>query len=101
MILKRIGILSLVKMSSIVYACMGLLFGAVLTIVSLIGGALGMASGNDPAAGFFGLLFGVGAIIILPIFYGVLGAIAGAFGGAVYNLVAGVAGGVELELVEK
>lgn len=34
------------------------------------------------------------------LFFGV-GAITGAFGGAIYNLVASVAGGVELELVEK
>jgi hypothetical protein len=101
MILRRVGIFSLVKMSGILYACMGLIFGAILTIFSLVGGALGMASGNDPAAGFLGLLFGVGAIIILPIFYGVLGAVAGAIGGAIYNLVAGIAGGIELELVEK
>jgi hypothetical protein len=83
------------------YACMGLVIGAIFTIVSLIGGALGMASGNDLAAGFVGLLFGVGAIIILPIFYGVIGVITGAIGGLIYNFVAGVAGGIELELVEK
>jgi hypothetical protein len=101
LILKRIGIISLAKMSGILYACMGLIFGAILTIASLIGGAVGVASGIDPAAGFFGLIFGVGAILILPIFYGVMGAIVGAIGGAIYNLVASVAGGVELELVEK
>lgn len=101
MILKRVGILSLCKMLGALYACMGLIIGAIFTIVGLIGGAVGLVSGNEPAAGFIGLLFGVGGIIILPIMYGMIGVITGALGGIIYNFVAGVAGGIELELVEK
>jgi len=43
------------------------------------------------------MMFGVGAIIFLPIFYGVLGLVAGAIGAALYNLFAGMLGGIELE----
>lgn len=44
------------------------------------------------------MLFGVGAIIFLPIMYGIMGFIGGAIMAFVYNVVAGIAGGVELEL---
>jgi hypothetical protein len=41
---------------------------------------------------------GVGAVVILPILYGVLGAIFGALTAAFYNLVAGISGGLSLEV---
>jgi len=37
-------------------------------------------------------------LIFLPIMYGVIGFIAGAIGAALYNLVAGVVGGIEIEV---
>jgi hypothetical protein len=40
----------------------------------------------------------VGAVILLPIFYGITGFIGGIIMAAVYNFVAGVVGGVELDL---
>jgi hypothetical protein len=45
-----------------------------------------------------GALFGVGSILLLPLFYGALGFIGGAISAFVYNLVAGVVGGIELEV---
>jgi hypothetical protein len=47
--------------------------------------------------GALSMMFGVGAIVFLPLFYGVLGLIAGAIGAALYNLFAGIFGGIELE----
>ena len=48
---------------------------------------------------------GVGSIVIglvimiaVPVFYGILGFIGGAIGALVYNLAAGVVGGVRVEL---
>jgi hypothetical protein len=40
---------------------------------------------------------GAGAIVILPIFYGVMGFIMGALYAAVYNFIAGIVGGLELQ----
>lgn len=37
-------------------------------------------------------------VIFLPIMYGVIGFVAGAIGAAVYNLVAGFVGGIEIEV---
>jgi hypothetical protein len=43
-------------------------------------------------------MFGVGAIILLPVCYGLLGLVSGAVGAALYNLFAGVFGGVEVDV---
>jgi hypothetical protein len=43
-------------------------------------------------------LFGVGAVILLPLFYGLMGFLMGMLTAALYNLIAGWLGGVELEV---
>lgn len=97
MVLKRIGVLSCGKVSGLLYGIMGLIIGAFVTLFALLGAAIGAASSGSNEA-WLGALFGVGAIIIFPIFYGVLGFIIGIISAALYNLVAGFAGGVEIEL---
>jgi hypothetical protein len=37
-------------------------------------------------------------VIFLPILYGVLGLVVGAIGAALYNLLAGIIGGVEIDV---
>jgi len=96
MVLTRVGVWSFSRMLGILYGLMGLIVGGILTVVSLLGVAFGMAAGEENAV--FGLIFGVGAIVILPTFYGVLGLIVGALGAAFYNLAAKLVGGFELEL---
>ena len=94
MVINRIGPLSLAKIAGTLYAFMGLIFGC---IVSLIAAAGGFSSQSSGVAGL-GAMVGVGAIIILPIFYGVLGFIIMLIGAALYNFVAGLVGGVELDV---
>jgi hypothetical protein len=43
-------------------------------------------------------MIGVGAVIFLPIFYGVMGLVAGAIVGALYNVFAGMVGGIEIDV---
>ncbi len=97
---RRVGVASVVKVVAFVYAVVGLIIGGLLSIASLAGAALGsMAGGDDGAAGtVIGLLFGVGAVIILPIFYAALGAIGGLIAGLAYNVVASAVGGIKLDL---
>ena len=98
MVLKKIGVGSAAKIIGALYASIGLLVGICLAVFSSVFGGL-MASaqgGNMP--GWAGMVFGVGGIIILPIFYGVLGFIGGAIWAALYNLFAGMVGGIELHL---
>jgi hypothetical protein len=69
MIVRRVGALSFAKVTGMLYALMGLIFGACISLFSFIGSAFapkGMPGG-------MGMLFGAGAIIALPIFYGLLG----------------------------
>jgi hypothetical protein len=43
-------------------------------------------------------LFSGAAIVVLPVLYGALGFIGGVISAALYNVIASVAGGIELEL---
>jgi len=90
MVIKRVGVLRLAVFQSALMAAFGLI--AALFVISF--GAMFARAGGGSAA-MFG---GVAALIIFPIMYGVIGFIAGAIGGALYNLVAGVVGGIEIEV---
>lgn len=95
--IRRFNVLSVGKMAGIVYALIGLLAGAILALLSLVGAGLGAAF-QDSGTPFLGALLGVGAIVILPIFYGIIGFLGGLLSSAVYNLAAGMSGGIEMEL---
>ena len=95
--LKRIDPMSCAKILGIIYAALGLIFGAMFSLISMLG-AVGAAMGTGEGGALFGALFGVGAIIILPIFYGVIGFIGGALVAAIYNVASKWVGGLRLEL---
>ena len=46
---------------------------------------------------FFPMFMGAGAIVILPIFYGVFGFIGTLIMAALFNLVVGITGGIEVD----
>ena len=81
----------------VLYALFGLLIGALMTLMSVMGGG-----GSDPATadamGALGPMMGVGAIVILPILWGIIGFIGGLIGAFLYNIAAKIGGGVELDL---
>ena len=79
MIIKRIGVMSLAKLMAVTYAAIGLIFGGFVALFGLLGGGAMMAAGADDAGMGSGIMAGMGllAVIILPIFYGVLGFIGG------------------------
>ena len=90
--IKRVGIISVGKMLGLLYGLMGLIFGGIFTCISLIGSAAIMSEVG--AEGAAGMVFGLGAIIIFPLMYGVLGFIGGVITALLYNLIAGFAGGI-------
>jgi hypothetical protein len=96
MIVRRVGVWSVSRMYGAMSAAFGLIAGLFLACFALIGA--GVASQNPGVPSFAGPLFGVGAVIFLPIFYGVLGLVAGAIGGALYNVFAGMVGGIEIDV---
>jgi hypothetical protein len=88
MVIRRLGALSVAKIAGVGYTLVGLLFGAGVSLVSLVGaGPAGESA-----------LFGVAAVIVLPLFYGALG-----FAGALvtawaYNVIAARIGGIEVDM---
>lgn len=94
MVIRKIGALSLGKVMGIVYTLFGLLIGIVIAMASLFG--LIARVGNPGDASPLALLFGMGAIIIIPVCYGVLGFVFGMIGALLYNVVAALTGGIEL-----
>lgn len=99
MTVKRIGALSLAKVMGLIYGGLGLLFGLVFSFFALLGAAFGRAfEGASGLEALFGALFGVGAVIFLPIFYGLMGFLAGLLVATLYNFAARVVGGLELEV---
>lgn len=97
MVLKRVGVWSAARMIGALYATIGLLLGICFAVFSSMFAAL-LASQESSMPAGLGMIFGVGAIFIMPIFYGVLGLIGGAIWAAFYNLFAGFVGGIELQL---
>ncbi len=97
MILKRVGILSCAKLLAILYGVLGLIFGAIISLLAIIGSIAGFAS-DEAEGAVVGLLFGIGAVVIFPVFYSIMGFIGGALTAGIYNLAARFTGGIELEL---
>ena len=94
MIIKRIGPLSFAKLSAVLYAVMGLVVGGVFSLVGLAGG---FASETTGAAGV-GAIVGVAAIVLFPIFYGLMGFVITLFAAWLYNFAADVVGGIEVDI---
>jgi hypothetical protein len=96
---RRIGPGSAFKVGLVTYAFLGLIIGVIMALVSMMAGSLGsLAGGGAPGVRALGFGFGLSAIIIFPICYAIIGGIAGALGAAVYNLVAGWVGGLEVDI---
>jgi len=98
--LKRIGPGSAFKVGMVTYAILGLVIGACIAFFSMIAGSLGSLAGSQTGAGAraLGLGMGLGAIIVAPIFYGIIGGIGAALGAVIYNLAAGWVGGLEVDI---
>jgi len=94
MVLKRVGPMSMAKVSGTLYIVIGLFIGAIFSSISI----LGLATATQDGPGRLGMMFGAGAILWAPIFYGLLGFVGGLIMAALYNVMAKLVGGVQLEL---
>jgi hypothetical protein len=94
MIIKRIGPLSCAKISGTLYAALGLIFGAIFSVVALAGG---MAATSSSGASM-GAMFGVGAIVLFPICYGLIGFLGTLIAAALYNVLANAVGGIQMDV---
>jgi hypothetical protein len=88
MVLSRIGPLSAAKVVAVLYAIFGLVMGAFLSVAALF----------RPDPGGVAALWGVAAVVFFPVLYGVGGFVVTLLTAWLYNVVAGVVGGVELDV---
>jgi hypothetical protein len=94
-VIKRMGVLSVAKIESLIFAFIGLIEGI---LVSLASSAMKASAPPDMPLEF---QLGVWAIIALPIIYWIIGFVFGALGAAIYNLFAKWVGGFEVEFEDK
>ena len=94
MIITRVGPFSFARLAGLLYAVIGLLIGGIFSLVAIAGG---LASDSPELAGF-GPVIGVAAVIVFPILYGGLGFVTTLVAAWLYNLAAGIVGGVELDV---
>src|SRR5260370_38468022 len=91
--LKRVCPGSVFKVGLVTYAFIGLILGICVALFSMVAGSVGsLAGGQAASARALGFGMGLGAIIIFPILYGVIGGIFATIGAVIYNLVAGGGG---------
>jgi hypothetical protein len=98
MVIRRVGVWSIGKIAAALYSTIGLLAGLLFAGISLISTGFAEAARSEDFPVWLAPLFGVGAIVVLPILYGILGLLIGTVGAAIYNLVAGAVGGIEIEI---
>jgi hypothetical protein len=91
--LKRVGVISSAVFMAAAGAVGGLIAGAMLFMFSLVGAGVG---GARPGGGE--LAMGAGLVVFLPVIYAIFGFIAGIVYSIMYNIIAGMTGGIELEL---
>jgi hypothetical protein len=94
MVIKRVGPISCAKIAGTLYAILGLIVGAVFSLIALVGGF----SANTSEGGAFGAIIGVGSIILFPLFYGGMGFITSLIGAWLYNVLAAMVGGIQLDV---
>ena len=97
MVIKRVNPMSAARVSGVLGVLLGLLIGACVSLFMVVAGGTIAAASDKPGGAIAGLLFGAGAIIILPIFYGVFMFIMGLIQAALYNLAARWTGGIEID----
>ena len=101
MTIRRFGVLSVAKIYGLLMFIFGVIIGVIYGLFFIIFGAAmsAMGPGRDAAAGgISSVVMGIAMMIGVPIFYGILGFIMGAIGALIYNVVAGIIGGVKFEL---
>ena len=100
MTIRRFGVLSVAKMSAIIWFIFGLIIGVLYGLFFMIFGAA--MSSIAPEGGGMGatesIVAGLVIMLAMPVTYGVMGLIVGAIGGLVYNILAGMIGGIKFEI---
>lgn len=99
--IRKLGILSVAKIYAVMMLVISLLisipYGLIIIVYALFGA--GMIGGEAAfAVGGGGVVIGILVMVGLPIFYGIMGFVFGAISALVYNIFAGIVGGIEIEV---
>ena len=93
MVVRSVAPLSVAKIAGVLYMLIGVLVGALFALAGLAG-----AFAGADEAGIIGSIMGVGAIVVFPLLYGCFGFVFTLIGAWLYNLVAGMVGGIRFEV---
>jgi hypothetical protein len=95
--LEKLGVMSVAKFGGIYGALIGLIGEILIAVMSSIflGGIYGSV-----VPGAYSIIYGWGAIIWAPLFYGMIGFIGGIIGAFLFNIIAKMAGGIEMHFIE-
>lgn len=92
--IRHLGVLSVAKISGIIYLIIGIILGLFLALFSIADpGSMGM---TPLFSGALGLVIAV----FLAVVYGIIGFVFGAIFAWIYNVVAGWFGGIKMDLKE-
>lgn len=102
MTIRRFSVLSIAKMQSLLMGVIGLIIGVLYGLIFIFLGAaataIGARSDGPNIGGLPSIAIGLILMIAIPIFYAILGFIVGCIWALVYNVAAGVVGGIKFEL---
>ena len=93
MVIRRVGPLSCAKVAGLLYLVLGFVFGA---LISLFAAGGSMFAAQPGALG--SMIFGAGAIVILPICYAIFGFVMTLIMAGLFNFVVSITGGIEIDI---
>jgi hypothetical protein len=92
--LRKIGVLSVMKIAFVLNLIIGFLAALVMVVFTMVLSPMsGMMNGRSS------MIYGPIAIIAIPLFYGIIGAVMMGLAAAVYNLLAARLGGIQVMIL--
>jgi hypothetical protein len=99
--IKRLDVGSVVKVTFILYAVLGLVIGIIYMLATVIfSGLFGARYGMHDPLGSRALAMGLGVLMVplMALLYGLLGALGGLIVALLYNVISKAIGGVKIRL---
>jgi hypothetical protein len=90
--IHRVGVMQMAKTSGALYVLLGLIVGVPILYF------MSASAKTQPGIPGLGSSVGLWTIVLIPVIYGIFGFISGLLLAALYNLVAGLTGGIAIEL---
>ncbi len=93
--LRKVGVLSVMKISFVVNLIVGFLAALVMTVFTMVLTPLsGMAGAGRPS-----MMWGPIAIVAIPLIYGIVGCLMVGLAALVYNILAARLGGIQVMIL--